>query len=138
MLLLFLYKYIFLSNNKVGGDFIIRDKNKLNFFWKVGKFTVEKSYCCDNIISKCSRYLSYYFGNSTMFSCGNIIFMRKFYRYFPIFLDEMNKLSWDSYLELLKLKNQKACYFYFNLSLFCNYDFEDLKLLIDSNLYFRI
>lgn len=129
---------IHLTNNKVGGDFIETHDKKLNFFWKVGKLTVEKNSCCENIVSRCSRYLSYYFGNSTMFSCDNIIFMRKFYRYFPIFLDKMNALDWDSYLELLKLKNKKACYFYFNLSLFCNYNFNDLKLAIENDTYYRI
>ncbi len=127
-----------LSNNKVGGDFIKNSNTKLKFFWKIGKFTVDKSVYCENIISKCSRYFSYYFGNSTMFSYDNIIFMRKFYRYFPIYLEKMNDLDWDSYLELLKLKNKRACYFYFNLSLFCKYSFDDLKLVIENDIYDRI
>lgn len=99
---------------------------------------MEKDFYCENIISKCSRYLSYYFGNSTMFSCDNVIFMRKFYRYFPIFLERMYSLDWNSYLELLKLKNKKACYFYFNLALFCNYNLDELKLAIKNEMYYRI
>lgn len=99
---------------------------------------MEKRFNCENIINKCSQYFSCYFGNSTMFSYDNIVYMRKFYRYFPIYLDKMGELEWESYLELLKLKNRKACYFYFNLSLFFGYDYESLKNVVDEQIYFRI
>ncbi len=135
-MLLFLYLFLFLSNNKIGGDFI--NKRQLNFFWKVGKFTVEKKYMCENITKKCSSYLAYYFGNSSMFSYENIIFMKKFYLYFPIFIDNMNDLDWDSYRELLKLNNKKVCYFYFYLSLFCNFKYTDLRSVIENKIYYRI
>ena len=112
-MLLFLYLFLFLSNNKIGGDFI--NKRQLNFFWKVGKFTVEKKYMCENII-----------------------FMKKFYLYFPIFIDNMNDLDWDSYRELLKLNNKKVCYFYYYLSLFCNFKYTDLRSVIENKIYYRI
>lgn len=135
-MLLFLYLIVIFLNNKVGGDFI--NKYKLNFFWKVGKFTVEKRFLCENIVKRCSSYLAYYFGNSSMFSYENIIFMKKFYLYFPIFIDVMNDLDWNSYIELLSLNDKKMCYFYYNLSLFCKFNYDDLKRVIDNEIYFRI
>jgi len=125
------------TNNKVGGD-IIFIRNQLLFFWKVGKFLVEKRYCCNNVVLKSSNFLSYYFGNSKVFSYENVIFMRKFYLYFPIFLDSMYQLDWDSYLILMKLKNRNMCYFYYQLALFCDFCYYDLKCAIDSNIFYRI
>jgi len=69
-----------ISNNIIGGDIIY----KINFFWLIGKFVYDKRNYSDNIIEKCSNYLSYYFGDSYSFSYDNILFMRKFYLYFPI------------------------------------------------------
>ncbi len=135
-MLLFLYLILFFSNNKVGGDFI--NSKKLFFFWKIGKFTVEKRFFCENIVSKCSSYLAYYYGNSTMFSYNSVLSMKKFYLYFPVFLDVMNKLEWESYLELIKFNDKSICYFYYNLSLFCNFNYGNLKHAIDNKVYFRI
>ncbi len=72
-----------------------------------------------------------------MFSLHHIIMMRKLYLYFPMYLDSMSKINWNSYLELLMLK-KKECYFYYNLLLFCGDDSLELKKLIHSNLYCRI
>ena len=63
--------------------------------------------------------------------------MRRFYLYFPIFLDVMKKIHWKSYLELIQL-NRLECYFYYSISLFCGDDYLELKKLIDSKLYSRI
>lgn len=129
--------FLIFTNNKVGGD-IISMKNQLFFFWRIGKFLVEKKYSCNNIVLKSSNFLSYYYGSSTMFSYENVIFMRKFYLYFPIFLESMNQLEWDSYLELMKLKNRNMCYFYYRVALFCGFCCRDLKCVIDSNIFCRI
>lgn len=117
---------------------VLIKNNQLYFFWKVGKFINEKDFLCENIVFKCSSFLSYYFGNSTVFSMENIIFMRKFYLYFPIYIDKMNNLEWDSYLMLMKIKNRNICYFYYNLSMFCNFDSCQLKNIISSDIYSRI
>jgi len=113
-------------------------KSQLKLFWKIGKFTFEKRVYCENIINKCSCYLGYYFGNSRVFSYENILFMRKFYLYFPIYTGKMDSLEWGSYLELMKLRNKKLCYFYYNVAMFCNFQQKELKMLIDSDIYQRI
>jgi len=64
--------------------------------------------------------------------------MRKFYLYFPIFIEKMNDLDWESYLLLMKIKNKNICYFYYNLSMFCNFNSLQLKNIIDSDIFFRI
>lgn len=108
------------------------------FFWEIGKFVFNKRDFCENIVSKTSTYLSYYYGNSGMFSVQNIIFMRKFYLYFPIFNSNIYKLDWDSYVELMKIKNREICYFYYRISLFCNLNYFELKNLININMYSRL
>lgn len=64
--------------------------------------------------------------------------MRKFYLYFPIFLDKMQELEWKVYVELMKINNKNICYFYYNLLMFSNCEYNDLKNLISSNIYYRI
>lgn len=64
--------------------------------------------------------------------------MKKFYLYFPIYDKRMDNLDWESYLELLKLNNKFICYFYFKISLFCNFNYAEIKSLVDSNIYFLI
>ena len=85
----------------------------------------------------CSKFLSYYYGDSSYYSLFQIQSMKKLYIYFPIFLDCMNLIGWNSYLELLKLSIQE-CYFYYSLLLFCGDDLLGLRQLIKSNLYIRI
>jgi len=50
----------------------------------------------------------------------------------------MNDLDWESYLLLMKIKNKNICYFYYNLSMFCNFNSLQLKNIIDSDIFFRI
>ena len=107
------------------------------FFWKLGKFLYEKGPNCTNIYLRCSNYLSYYYGNSYRYNLFNISNISKFYTYFPIYLDSMSKISWNSYLELLKL-DLKECYFYYYIIHFCGDDCIELKKLIQMNLYSRI
>lgn len=92
---------------------------------------------CLNIHLKCSDFLSYYFGNSVNYSLVNINLMRKLYIYFPIYLNCMNKINWESYLEMLRLE-KKECYFYYNILLFCGDDSEELRNLINSKVFQRI
>lgn len=122
----------FFLNNKIGGDTL----NILSF-WKVGKFVEEKMDSCFNPHEKCSNFLSYYYGNSNRYSLNHILMMKKLYSYFPIYINCMDEVCWDSYLELLKL-NPEECYFYYRILLFCGDNSLELKRMIQSNLYFRI
>lgn len=107
------------------------------YYWKIGRFMFNAKDSCINIHAKCSDYLSYYYGNSINYSLVNINLIRKLYLYFPIYLDCMDKINWDSYLEMLKL-DKKRCYFYYNILLFCGDNSTELKKLINNNLYERI
>lgn len=105
--------------------------------WKVGKFVKENILSCENIHKSCSQFFSYYYGNSNRFSLFYIQMMEKFYSYFPIYINCMDKIRWRSYLELLKLEREE-CYFYYQLLLFCGDNYKELKNLIQSNLFVRI
>lgn len=111
--------------------------NKISFYWRVGRIIFNAKNSCSNIHLKCSDYLSYYYGDSISYSLDKINLMRKLYLYFPIYLNCMNKINWNSYLEMLKLKKDE-CYFYYSILLFCGDNSEELKNLIDSKIYQRI
>ena len=111
----------------------------MNIFhlWSIGRFIRKKYNYCINIHRSCSKFLSYYYGNSNFYSLFYILMMERFYLYFPIYLKQMDKIKWDSYLELLKLKREE-CYFYYHILLFCGDDLLELRKMINSNIFFRI
>ena len=112
-------------------------KIKINFLWKIGRFIYKNQNKCLNITSKCSLFLSYYYGNSFLFSNENIFLFKKLYLYFPVYIDKMNSLKWDFYRELLQLKRNE-CYFYYRIVLFCNSELIDIKSMINNDIYYRI
>lgn len=75
---------------------------------------------------------------SKTFSRENVNYMRKFYQCFPIYIDELNKLNWEHYLELLKISNLKERYFYLKTTIFCKGSVKDLKDIINKNIYYLI
>lgn len=110
---------------------------QIYFFWKIGKFLFDKKSKCLNIVEKTSCFLSYYYGDSNIFSLENINIMKKFYLYFPIYNKYIESIDWSYYIKLLKL-NKKECYFYYKIVLFCNCDISELELLIKNNIFLRI
>lgn len=132
---IFLCVFEFFSNNIIGGDIITY---RIYFYWLVGKFVFDKRDCCNNIIEKCSEYLSYYFGDSYSFSYNNLVCMRKFYLCFPVYLDKFENISWKYYLKLLDINNSSIAKFYLKVCLFCDMDYESLNSMINSNTYYRI
>lgn len=113
-------------------------KNRLLLFWKIGKYVYEKQNKYENVIAKCSNACSYYFGNSYLFSRSNIRFMKCFYLCFPIFYDELAKISWEQYIELFNMQSREEFYFYFYLSMFFNSSLGDTKEFIENNYFLRI
>jgi len=108
------------------------------YFWKIGKKVYENRFSCMNIIEKYSTFLSYYSGNSIIFTRENIHFMKKLYLNFPIFYDKLNNISWEQYKLLLKIDNKEERYFYFYLSLLFKSDYNDTLELINNNYFIRI
>ena len=110
---------------------------QIYYFWKIGKFLFDKKSKCLNIVEKTSCFLSYYYGDSNIFSLENINMMKKFYLYFPIYNKYIEKIDWLHYIKILKL-SKKECYFYYKLVLFCNCDISELEILINNNVFLRI
>ncbi len=114
------------------------NQSKLYFFWKIGKSIYENQTNYPNIIQKYSKYYSYRYGNSSMFSRRNMYFMKKFYINFPIFYEKLNYITWEQYQLLLLLPNIKERYFYFFLSLLFHCDYQETYSLIMNDYYSRI
>lgn len=110
-------------------------KNRLYLFWLIGKYVFEKQKTYENIFSKVSNFLSYYYGMSDTFTIYNIKMMRNFYCFFPIFVYEINKLQWEHYLKLLIISDYRERYFYFNVAIFCRSDVLELENMISDGIY---
>ncbi len=109
----------------------------INYYWKIGKFIFDKNNKCLNITIKCSEFLSYYYGNSSLFSLKNMKYIKKIYLYFPIYDYHMEYIDWNCYKVLLNL-NKCECYFYYYIVLFCNSNLFELTDMINNQIYFRI
>ena len=108
----------------------------LLLFWNIGKKVYEN---IDNYaVEKYSKYYSYYYGNSYMFSRENIRTMKLFYICFPIFYKKLNNISWDQYKLLFEINDRKERLFYFYLSLFFNSNLSETNSFIENNYYMRI
>ena len=107
-------------------------------FWKIGRLVWNKRSNYFNPIEKFSLIFSYFYGNSYYFDRNDIRLMRRFYLDFPIFYEEMNKISWNQYKEIMILNNKKERYFYYYLSLFFSSDISETKELILNDYYSRI
>lgn len=73
-----------------------------------------------------------------MFTRENIWLMEKFYLMFPIFSTRLENITWKQYKLLFHIDNIKERYFYFYISLFFNFNYDETKDLINSNYYLRI
>ena len=113
-------------------------KNRLFLFWTIGKNVYEKQNYYDNVVAYYEKYLSYYFGNSYLFTRENIKYMEIFYLNFPMFFDDLMKISWEQYLMLFKISDKKERYFYFKLSLLFKSNCDETREFIDNNYFVRI
>ena len=113
-------------------------KDKILLFWTIGKRVYENRGKQLDIVEKSSNYYSYLFGNSFMFTRENIWFMENLYKTFPVFFKELNYLSWNQHKYLLQITDLDERYFYFNITMFFKYNYEETKLLLENNYYKRI
>ena len=107
-------------------------------YWLIGKRIFALKNRCSNPCEYISNYYSYLYGNSYMFSRENVIYMKKLYLFYPIYFNIFDKISWDIFKLLLSINSNKVRNFYLNILLFCNSSYEELSLLIDNYIYFRI
>lgn len=110
-------------------------KNRLYLFWKIGESVFKNQKYFDNVVSKYSNDLSYRYGMSNTFSISNVHYMRKFYYYFPIYISELDKLSFEHYKLLINITEVDRRYFYFRLAMFCRSSVDELNQMISNNLY---
>ena len=110
----------------------------LFLFWKVGEIVFAQQKLCINAVSKYSNYFSYYFGMSETFSICNVRYMKKFYCCFPIYMKELDNLSFEHYKLLVDINDIKKRYFYFRVALFCRSSVEELKYIVENDLYINI
>ena len=57
---------------------------------------------------------------------------------FPIFSPRLENITWDQYKLLFKVNDRKERYFYFYISLFFDFNYDETKLLVSNNYYLRI
>jgi len=107
-------------------------------FWKVGKYVFEKHQTVENIICKVSDFYSYKYGLNYTFSIYNINMMKCFYLYFPVYSKKLENLSWNHYLELIKICDNNKRNFYFMVSMFCDFSVEEMLFCLNNFCYERI
>lgn len=110
-------------------------KKRLFLFWKIGKNVFEGQDLLENAVLKYSTLCTYRYGMSETFSTINVYYMEKFYLAFPIYRDDLNKLSFEHYKLLVDISEMKRRYFYFRLSIFCRSTVDELRFNIINNLY---
>ena len=111
---------------------------RLFLFWKIGQSVFKNQNRYENVVLRISNYLSYYFGMSKTFSIGNISYMKKFYRCFPVYYKELEKLSFEHYKLLVDISGLEERYFYFRVALFCRGNVEELEEIIREDIYYFI
>lgn len=73
---------------------------------------------------------------TNLFSLKKIIEMERFYIYFPIYNNNLEKLDWDYYLELIKIKNCCLRMIYYKIAIFSECGFDTFKsLLLEKNFF---
>lgn len=72
------------------------------------------------------------------FSRSNLIYMRKFYLYFPKGVTASHLLSWSHYYELLKCEDEMERQFYFQEAINQKWKVRELKRQIKSSLFQRL
>lgn len=112
--------------------------NRLFLFWKIGKCVFEYHKYEENIYTRISDFYSYKYGLDSTYSVDNINCMKLFYICFPIYTKKIEKLSWDYYLQLIKIKNRSMRNFYFKTCIFCNLSLDEFICCLNNKLYERI
>ncbi len=116
----------------------MRSKNRLILFWKLGKFVFQEQKNNVKIIQDISIKFSYKYGMSQTFSVDNIKKMKLFYLCFPVFSEGLLSLSWEHYLELLKVDSFDKRNFYFRLCKLGSFSVYELQKFIQDSYYERI
>ncbi len=116
----------------------MKSDQRLYFFWKIGKKVFQLRRERADCIFQYELFLQYRYGITDSFSRTNLYLMELFYLFFPIFYQDLFKLSWDHYVQLIKIFNYDERMFYFRLSLFGNFNSFELAEGIFNHYYDRV
>lgn len=112
-------------------------------YWQIGKYIVEfeqkgqqKAAYGKALIDNLAKDLTLAFGKG--FSRSNLIYMRLFYREFPISQKPSNLLSWSHYVELLKISDKLERNFYLQQTINEKWSIPELKRQKKSSLFLRL
>ena len=111
--------------------------------WEIGKHIIEfeqhgneKAEYGSNLLDKLSFDLKLRYGKG--FSRRNVLDMRRFYAYFPIWQTVSAKLSWSHYVELIGIKDELERGFYEKQCIKENWAVRELQRQKDSSLFQRL
>lgn len=112
-------------------------------YWQIGKYIVEdeqqgaeRATYGKALIANLADELSKEFG--TAYSERNLLYMKKFYLFFPILNAVRSELSWTHYRLLLRVENEKAREFYINETIENGWSTRALDRQINSLYYERL
>ena len=106
------------------------DSEKLNLYWCIGN-ELNKLDC--NLINSLSKKLVSKYGDE--YNINNLNNMYQFYMCYPLWNDELTKLSFDYYLELIKIKDKDKREFYYKETINNKWDLITLELKIETLYY---
>ena len=111
--------------------------------WQIGRYIVEyeqkgneRAEYGAELLNNLSHDLTIAYGKG--FSRSNIVYMRKFYLYFPQSETLSPVLSWSHYFEILKAEDQLEINFYANQCARENWSVRELKRQMKSLLFHRL
>ncbi len=111
-------------------------------YWQIGKYIVEfeqngkeKAEYGKALIDNLSKDLTLAFGKG--FSRSNVIYMRLFYKEFPISQKPSDLLSWSHYVELLRISDKLERSFYLQQTINEKWSIPELKRQKKSSLFLR-
>ncbi|MCI9608561.1 MAG: DUF1016 domain-containing protein [Muribaculaceae bacterium] len=115
-----------LDANWLTGQYIVEFEQKGKIRAEYGKF----------LITRLAKDLTALRGRG--FSRSNLIYMRKFYLYFPKGETVSHLLTWSHYFELLKCDDEMELQFYFHEAINQKWKVRELKRQIKSSLFQRL
>lgn len=113
-------------------------KNRLYFYWSIGKNVFLQQKKSSNVIDKLSAKYAYKYGMSFTFSKCNIKNMKLFYLCFPIYYNSMSKISWEHYLKLIYIEDRDKRNFYFRILMIYPFSYRDFIITLENFYYERI
>ena len=130
---------------KAGREKAILEINSIlvHTYWEIGRYIVEfeqggneKAEYGSHLFDRLSKDLTVAYGKG--FSRSNLLYMRKFYVYFPKRETVSHKLAWSHYFEILKADSNLEIGFYVKQCINEKWSVRELKRQMKSMLFHRL